>query len=101
MIEKLIPLLLATTGQIADIVTTWIILGMGGIEKNPLLGPDPNLFFVLMVKLAVIALAFYLLKGVARIRVLAFAAIIGFASAGWNLYALQAATGLAANSISS
>lgn len=101
MIEKIIPLLLATTGQVADIVTTWIILGMGGIEKNPLLGPDPNLFFVLMVKLAILALAFYLLKGVVRTRVLALAATIGFAAAGWNLYVLQAATGLAANSISS
>ena len=81
----MIILLLSILGQSADVATTWIILEAGGIETNPMLGPDPNLFFVLMVKLAVIALAFYLLKGVARVRVLAFGSLIGFGAAGWNL----------------
>lgn len=92
MIAKIIALLLAITGQVVDVVTTWIVLGMGGIETNPLLGADPNLILVFIVKMTFLAFAFYLLKGMARIRILAVGAFVGFGAAGWNFYVIQAAT---------
>ena len=91
MTPGIIALTLAIIGQASDVGTTWAILGMGGIETNPLLGPDPNLGLVFIVKMTFLALASYLLKGAARIRVLAFGASIGFGAAGWNLYVLQLA----------
>ncbi len=91
MIAKIITLLLAITGQAADVLTTWIVLDMGGFEKNPLLGSDPNLILVFVVKLTLLAFAFCLLKGMARIRILTIGALVGFGAAGWNLYVLHAA----------
>ena len=92
MIAKIIALLLSIAGQVTDVVTTWIVLGMGGIETNPVLGPDPNLILVFIVKMTFLAFAFYLLKGMARMRVLAFGGLVGFGAAGWNFYVFQAAT---------
>lgn len=92
MITKFIVLLLAVIGQLSDVITTCIALGMGGIEKNLLLGPDPNLSLVLIVKLILVAAVFCLLNGAARIRVLMLGALIGFGAAGWNLYALHTVT---------
>ena len=42
MTIKIIALLLAATGQVADVVTTWLILMVGGVETNPLLGSNLN-----------------------------------------------------------
>lgn len=85
----MIILLIAIVGQIADVITTWLAIKSGGIEANPLFGTNPNLWLILLIKLIVIAFAFFLLKGMARTRVLTFGAIIGFGAAGWNLYVFQ------------
>lgn len=85
----MIALLLAIIGQVSDVATTRLVINAGGIEMNPLLGTDPNLYMVLIVKLIILILIYTLLKGAARTRVLTFGAIIGFGAAGWNLYILQ------------
>ena len=84
-------LLLAICGQLLDVTTTWAVISIGGIEKNPIYGPDPNLFLVLLVKFTVISFVYLLLRGKAKLRVLGFGALIGICAAGWNLHVFQSA----------
>lgn len=82
-------LLFAIVGQMADVITTLLVIESGGIEANPLLGANPNLLLVLLLKMTVIAFICILLRDVSRTRVLTFGAAIGFSAAGWNLYVMR------------
>lgn len=85
-------LLLAITGQLADVATTALFLRMGFVELNPLVGPNPDIWLLVFIKLAVVAAIVRLCHGRSRQWLLLQASVLGFGAAGWNLYVLQSAT---------
>ena len=83
--------LLAIIGQSLDIITTAMGFNAGFVEANPLLGPGPNLWLGLLLKLALVTGIFLLVRGWGRPFLLGFAAVVGIGAAGWNLYVLHPA----------
>lgn len=79
------PLLaLAITGQLADVVSTKIALNLGFHELNPLIGSEPSLSKMLLIKSIVLCLILLLTRESARTYLLIFASVIGFLAAAWN-----------------
>ena len=98
MIAKIIAFLLPITGQVADLFTTIWALESGFEEGNPLFGPTPDVWVLVLAKillLCVIAFFCYrtnLLRQVNKTLLLASVSLIGFGAAGWNSWVIQAAT---------
>lgn len=87
-------LLLAILGQSFDLASTIMFLKKGLTELNPFFGPTPDPLFLTLSKIAVLCVLVFFcyfndtLKPLGKIRVLAFAALIGFGAGIWNMYVM-------------
>lgn len=86
----MIMLILAIVGQGCDVATTAWFLSLGYTELNPLVGPSPSVWFLVLLKTLVICAIIFLCRGRSRDGLLCWASLLGFGVAGWKLYVIQA-----------